>query len=151
MFRFILFIFVGFCSSYFSGIQQCVHQSREDRGRDARWRGCVKGGFCLMNCFSKAVECQIFFRTSSPAASRGLWRVLASLFLSLSCLHSDWFGSSFLLTSLWVFPECCGAILHPQDAVLTNSAVALALSSNSPGVRNHFTEHTVKAFSWGRW
>lgn len=40
---------------------------REDRGRDDRWRDCVKGGFCLINCFSGAGECQVFGRAPGPA------------------------------------------------------------------------------------
>lgn len=148
MFRFILFVFVGFCSSYFfRNSTVCPPKQGGQRERCQVERLCQ--GWLLFNeLLLKGRRVPNFFQDELAC---GIARFMTRLFLSLSCLHSDWFGSSFLLTSLWVFPECCGAILHPQDAVLTNSAVALALSSNSPGVRNHFTEHTVKAFSWGRW
>lgn len=99
MFRFILFIFVGFCSSYFSGIQQCVHQSREDRGRDARWRGCVKGGFCLMNCFSKAVECQIFFQ-DELACGIARFMTRARELIPLPLVSSLWLVWQQLFTDL---------------------------------------------------
>ena len=125
----------------------------EDRGRDDRWRDCVKGGFCLINCFSGARECQTFW--TSPAAvlrhcgvyDACRWAYSPPLLGVVLCLRASSLSLSLpegrlvwqqLPTDLSpsLFPQRCGAIPHPQDVVLTNSAVALACSSpNSLGVR----------------
>lgn len=136
---------------------------REDRGRDDRWRDCVKGGFCLINCFSGARECQTFWM--SPGAVLRHCRVYDACRRAYSppllgivlCLRASSLPSrrqtSLAAASYWPLsessPQRGGAILHPQDVVLTNSAVALARSLPTPWVFGPFYGTRCKSISPG--
>ena len=140
----------------------------EDRGRDDRWRDCVKGGFCLINCFSGARECQTFW-TSPAAVLRHcgvydacrrayspplLGVVLCLRASSLSLSLSSWRQTSLAAASYWPLSESFSTALRSNSAPPGRrsdkfSSCPRVLVPQLPGCPGRFMEQAVKAFRQG--
>lgn len=121
---------------------------REKIGRAVRLTDCVRGGFCLINCFSGAGVCQFLWLSPAPRSADCMARAggLISPPCAVLCLLAGReisFGNSYFSDLSVSFPECFGALLYPQAIVLTNSAFGLT-RVQLPWCLSYFTEHTVK-------
>lgn len=132
------------------------NKRRGREGEMTRGADCVKGGFCLINCFS-GCRLSARFLDGRSAALWSLWRAVASLFppsppspvhppsLSRPLCHSSTLPSLHEFAHSAAGADCAPAGRRSWQI----QQLPLHARYQLPGRPERFMEHTVKAFHEG--